>query len=378
MPKPAHVLLFSILAGSSLAMGHAQEGSPVVNHTDGLKTLVVAAEEKSDSLIVVPPATSVHFSPRSEKKAAGADAVDLPSWLSKEAGLNGLESTDLSPWHIVVTYDQFDEDGDNIHSGVYEEYWVGPKKYKRIYKSDNFNQTDYATDKGLYRRGDQKWPDRTQSQIRAEVVAPFYYGATLQQGFHARIMERSFSGNRFQCVLIERDQVISDPTQYCFEPGVSALRYSRGLGWNQTVYNDIVSFQGRNLARRVDVTDGGKRYLDLRVETVELIQNIVEADFVPPPEAAGPMGGRVSDVSLRPVSTSGFPRWPASLRGQHVAVTVRIVIGKDGHVLKARGVSGPPEAYKACEDAVRNWVYPPFLVLDRPVEVEQNVEFHTF
>lgn len=49
----------------------------------------------------------------------------------------------------MIKYDQFDQDGDNVHSGVYEEYWVGTKKYKRIYKSDNLNQLDYATDRGL-------------------------------------------------------------------------------------------------------------------------------------------------------------------------------------------------------------------------------------
>jgi len=39
----------------------------------------------------------------------------------------------------VVTYDQFDEDGDDVNSGVYEEFWAGPKKYRRSYKSDSFS-----------------------------------------------------------------------------------------------------------------------------------------------------------------------------------------------------------------------------------------------
>jgi hypothetical protein len=82
---------------------------------------------------------------KNDKRNAGADVVDLTTWLSKAAALNGLQSTDLQPWHIVVTYDQFDEDGDNVHSGVSEEYWAGAKKYKRIYKSDKLNETDYAT-----------------------------------------------------------------------------------------------------------------------------------------------------------------------------------------------------------------------------------------
>ena len=372
MPRPADVVLFSILVVGSPAIVHAQEGHPTtVNRTGDLKTLVVATETKSDSAIAVPPATSVSINLRGEKNAVGADAVDFPNWLNKEASLNGLQSTDLLPWHIVVVYDQFDEDGDNVHSGVYEEYWVGAKKYKRIYKSDNFNQTDYATDKGLYRHGDQQWPDRAQSQVRAEVIAPFSYAATLQ-GFHGRNVERTFSGYKLQCVLIERDSGISDPTQYCFEPDSSVLRYNRGYGWFQTVYNRIVPFQGRNLAQEVDVTDGGKPYLKLRVETIELFSHVDDADFLPPPDSVGPLGDRVSGVHLMPTKTS-FPQWPASLRAQHFTVTVDIVIGKDGHVVSAHGVSGPQEGYKACENAVRKWVFKPYLVLDKPVEVEQKV-----
>jgi hypothetical protein len=67
-----------------------------------------------------------------KKKMADAEAIDLPSWLSKVASLNGLQSPDLLPWHIVLTYDQFDRDGDNIHSGVYEEYWTSTNRRKRI------------------------------------------------------------------------------------------------------------------------------------------------------------------------------------------------------------------------------------------------------
>jgi hypothetical protein len=361
-------VLFSMLVVSSLAIVQAQEGHST---TVDLKTLVVATETKSDSVIAVPPVTSVRVSLMTEKKAAGADAVDLPNWLSKEAALNGLQSTDLLPWHIVVTYDQFDEDGDNVHSGVYEEYWAAAKKYKRIYKSDNFNQTDYATDKGLYRLGDQQWPDRAQSQVRAEVIAPFSYAATLQ-GFHGRNVKRTFSGYELQCVLIERDSGISDPSPYCFEPNSSVLRYSRGYGWFQTVYNRIVPFQGRNLAQEVDVTDGGKPYLKLRVETIELISSVDEAAFIPPPDAVGPLGDRIAGVPLMPTKTS-FPQWPASLRGQHFTVAVEIVIGKDGHVVSAHGVSGPSEGYKACEDSLRKWVFPRYFVLDKPVEVEEKV-----
>jgi hypothetical protein len=366
MPKPYHVVLFSILFVGSPSKVCAQDSHPATG-TGGLKTLVVANETKSDSVIAVPPATLVHINLREQ----GTKVADLPNWISKEAALNGLQSAGVLPWHVVVTYDQFDKDGDNVHSGVYEEYWVGAKKYKSIYKSDNFNQTDYGTDKGLYRLGDQQWADPAESQVRAQVIAPFSFAAL---GFRGRSVERTFSGYKFQCVLIERDSSISEPTQYCFEPDSSVLRYSRGDGWFQTVYNEIVPFQGRNLAHEVDVTDRGKPYLKLRVETIELLAHVDDADFLPPPASVGPLGDRVSGVHPQPINESSLPQWPASIRARHFTVKAEFIIGKNGHVVSVHAVSGPPEGYKACEDAVRKWVFKPYLVLDEPVEVEQKME----
>jgi hypothetical protein len=369
MLRRTDVLFISILVCWFVYVAHAQTGAAVAEQAGGRKVVVVTPEAKSDSVIAIPPATSVTMSLRGEKHAT---TLDLAAWLHKESALNGLESTEVQPWHIVVTYDQFDEDGDNVHSGVYEEFWAGPKKYKRIYKSDNFNQTDYATERGPFRRGDQQWPDRAETQVRAEVVAPFSYAATLQ-GFGARSVERAFGGYNLQCVLIERNSAtVSDPTQYCFEPDGSVLRYARGFGWFQTAYNGIVSFQGRSIAREVEVTDGGKPYLKLRVETIEMISHADEADLTPPPDAVSLLGKRVSGVNPKPIKLRN-PEWPTSFRGQHFSVEVQIVIGKDGHVVSAHAVTGPPEAHKACEDAVRKWAYSSYLVLDEPVEVEAKV-----
>lgn len=367
MLKRAYALLISILIVSSLIVVHAQDTKNLANLTD-LKTIVVASAAKSDSVIAVPPAGLQTIVLQVKQHAATVD-VNLQAWLEKVENLNGLQSSDIQPWHIVVTYDQFDEDGDNVHSGTYEEFWAGPKEYKRIYKSDNFNQTDYATDRGLFRSGDQLWPSRTELQVRAEIIAPFYYAATLQD-FRGTSVERAFSGYSLQCVLLEKHSMrLSDPTQYCFEPGGSILRYSRGFGWFQTAYNRIVSFQGRNVAQDVDITDGGKPYLKLRVETIELIQHVNEADFTPPPEAVGPIGGRISGVSPTVIKRV-FPQLPASLRGQHFSVEVDFVIGTNGHVISTHAVGGPPEGRNACEDSVRRTVFAPYFVLGKPVEVE--------
>src|SRR5258708_14478949 len=126
------IVLFSTLSLCLVTNVYAQESRPTTeNLIENLKTIVVAAEAKPDSEIAVPPATSVRFYPKGEKNPARADAVDLPGWLRKEEALNGLESAGLRPRPIALTYDQFDEAGANLHTGVYEEYCAWPKKYKR-------------------------------------------------------------------------------------------------------------------------------------------------------------------------------------------------------------------------------------------------------
>ncbi|HXL22554.1 MAG TPA: hypothetical protein VOA78_08815 [Candidatus Dormibacteraeota bacterium] len=370
MSKHVGALSLSVLLAATLS---AQDPMAPADRLNDLKPLVVTSLPKPDSVIAVPPLTTVRFALMDNKAMpAPKNATDLPKWLDQQALLNSLESSNVRPWHIVIFYDQFDGDGDNFNSGTLEEFWVRPNSYKRIYTSWEFNQTEVATDKGLFRRGDQRWPKPAELRVRAEVVSPFSYADTLK-GFYARDFERTFSGHTFQCTAVEKDSQLSDPTQYCFEPGTPILRYSHGDTWIQTVYNHIFQFQGRNLAREVEVTDGGKPYLKLRVETIELIPNADTLDLTPPPDAVGPLGDRISGVSVRPIKMSS-PKWPASLRNQHFRVIVEIVIGKNGHVLSAHGISGPPDAYKGCEDSVREWLFPPYLVTGRPVEVEMKIE----
>jgi hypothetical protein len=366
-----HGAILSILLLSSLLVVHAQDAPTPANLTN-LKTLVVAPEPSSDAVIAVPPITSERVVLQGRKHDADTD-LNLQGWLAKEASLNGLQSTDVQPWHIVITYDEFDEDGDNVHSGTYDESWAGPREYKRTYKADDFNQTDYATNRGLFRSGDQRWPNRFELQIRDEVIAPFSYATTLR-GVRATRVERTFSGYNLLCVLIEKSSMgLSDPTQYCFEPGGSILRYSRGFGWFQTAYNRIVAFQGRYVAQDVDVTDGGKPHLELHVKTIELVSHINEADFTPPPDAVGPIGGRISGVAPTLIKWPP-PQIPDALRGQRFSVEVEFVIGTNGHVISAHAISGPEDGRKTCEDSVRKSLWVPYFVLDKAVEVDAKTE----
>jgi len=50
-------------------------------------------------------------------------------------------------------------------------------------------------------------------------------------------------------------------------------------------------------------------------------------------------------------------------------VVLKAEIGKDGHVESLHVVSGPSELQQSAMDAVRQWVYKPFLLNGNPVNV---------
>ncbi|HMF63431.1 MAG TPA: energy transducer TonB [Edaphobacter sp.] len=350
------------------------QSGPSASPEKSARIIVAAPDKQSGDIITIPPETSWAGSIRNGKQSVNPNSAgDFEKWLQHQSAQNGLQSQDTKPWHIIINYDQFDEDGDNIHSGVIEEFWAGPKKFKIRYASDTLNQTDYGTDRGLFRLGDQRWQNRAEIQALNEVISPFFYVTSLQN-FQMQVMSRTFGTYTLECTVFQRNGVISASTQYCFDKNdTAALRYTRGEGWYQTVYNNLTSIDGHNMGRDVDVTDGGHPYLKLRIETLELLTQIEEKDFTPPVEATNLMGKRVSGVSAKPVQTA-FPEWPTSLQQQHFVVTVGIVIGKDGRVTEAHAISGPPEAYKAAEKTAKKWMFKPYLILGESVEVESKIQ----
>jgi hypothetical protein len=352
----------------------AQGAAPPVGGNSQVKVVIAPASASSDSVIAIPPEASWGgtIAMQGKPSVAKTGGGNLADWIQKVSALNGLESNNLRPWHVVIEYDQFDRDGDNVHSGVVDELWAGPKSYRISYKSDNFNQTDYATASGLFRVGDQRWPTPTERLMRTKIIDPFTNAATLD-AYVTENVERKFGQHSLQCVGIEARMGMRAPIQYCFDESGKVLRYSRGKGWDQTAYNDIVMIQGRSVARDVVATDAGKPFLNLRVKVIETISNLDEKQLVPPADAVNMQGKRVTGVPPTPIQQP-FPEFPDSLRREHFSVTVDVVIGKDGKVLSATAVDGLPKAYKAAEKAVMKWTFQPYLVMGEPVEMETKVQ----
>jgi len=165
------------------------------------RVVVSATTPPADSVIAIPPATSWTTSVAMRSAIPAKVSSDLPAWIEQQSAINALQQLG-HPWHIVIAYEQFDEDGDKIHSGTFDELWAAPQRYRATYKSDDLNQTDIATATDLYRAGDQRWPNRAELEVPAEIIDPFGYAGTLQ-GFRMGTEEESFGPHTLRCVHLE-------------------------------------------------------------------------------------------------------------------------------------------------------------------------------
>ncbi len=173
---------------------------------------------------------------------------------------NGLDTSGTQAWHIKLGYDHFDEDGDNDWSGTYEEWWAGPRRFKREYASENFHRTEIASAKGLFASGDQQWPGRIELQVRQEVVEPLYRSVVPLTTTKPDNLNWTIGSVTLPCIIVRGGRIISDNglPKFCFDPNTELLRYTRGRGWDETTYNKISPFQDRYVGHEVEVTQGGK------------------------------------------------------------------------------------------------------------------------
>lgn len=311
---------------------------------------------------------------------SGLFTSDLAAQMKAASEQNGVDFSPKVPWHIKYSYEQYDEDGDNVHGGAIEEFYAGPKRYKRIFTSDTLKQIDFGTDAGLFREGDQRWENAVELQVEEETLDPFYRVDPNQRNTRLDALDWAIGANKYPCVIVRRtDMTVSDNglPKFCFDPDTTRIRYTRGNGWDETVFNKIRLFQGRNVPQEVAITHGGKAFLKIQIETLEQYPEATDATFAPTSNSLL-IGGRIEISSAILMDRNLIERASASVpSGSKGKVRVRFVVGKDGHVVQADVLDGPEQMRKGVLAAIRKYTFKPFRVLGEPVEVQSEtfVEF---
>ena len=107
---------------------------------------------------------------------------------------------------------------------------------------------------------------------------------------------------------------------------------------------------------------------------------MARADRSNPPPAATPQTPPVKEPTVAAQGQMEFvkyvrPHYPEDARNRHIEGTVVLsaVVARDGTVKGIKPVSGDPSLLKAAETAIRDWVYRPYQINGRPVDVDTEI-----
>ena len=327
------------------------------------------------------PATSTAAASAPSANTMPTDPAEL---MKLAAEVNGLHSDKLAPWHLKLSFQLYDFKGKPTEKGTFEEFWITPKKYKVIYTSKSFNQTEWGTeDGGFFLPVGSSVRRDLQFLIRSRMLNPLEFVE------HGTLTTRhEMMGNVYvNCVLVspvptKRTAVESLPSgTYCFSQNEPILRTVSVAG-TTSISNRIIRFQNHYLPKSLQVTDYKRPYLDLQLESIESLNSIDQRDFIPPADAEKedrPVQSGIAGITLGRVLSSPRPDFPvlAMEHGVEGIVVVHVTVGKDGRVLD-QYVTSTPDAIlvRPALDAVKDYLFSPFVLNGEPVEVEVFVEIN--
>jgi hypothetical protein len=267
-----------------------------------------------------------------------------------------------------------------MENGVFEEWWVNPHTYKLSYGRKGFVQTDYASDAGLFRMGEQQWPVGDEALIHQEITQPL---PPMPDAKDAELRMATYNGSEnLRCVEVAYKPVPADDRRpwdpmYCVDPGKPVLRMTALHAMhNRTTYNRVTQFQGHYIAEEIQRIWDNQTTLTLAVDSIEILPEVDAATFAPPAGATFLAKDKVVLPSGAIFALKTFPLQYPSLAKQIQSdgkVEVHVTIDGLGHVVKVAGATGPALLRQPAIDSVSHWIFRPFLFCGEPVAIDAEV-----
>ena len=327
------------------------------------------------SMIAFPLSSSVVFAEDNAAMMARLHRVDVGT---------ALDAAGVSPWHMKMSVQLLDGQGQAGEQGLIEEWWSGAKMDRVVYALPSYKATELQTASGFFRTRGAEQPPLILELLREQVVHPMPAERELE-GTKPEVRKEKFGKAALECIMLDRPikavaffPIGLFPT-YCMDAGKESLRASYDYGSQMILRNEVVEFQGRAVARDISVDRG--RHCEQRRRRCSswrrrpaMTQLFVPGDEL---ERIGVRPLRVGAATMAGMLLSKVnPKYPAATKGTQAAgtVTLQAVIGRDGVVKFVRVVAAPNgDLGDAAMSAVRQWIYKPFLLDGEAVEVETTM-----
>jgi len=166
---------------------------------------------------------------------------------------------------------------------------------------------------------------------------------------------------------------------YCFPPEKPMLRFGTFSGGIQVVFNKLVLFQEKYLAKEIAISDRGLPLANITVDDLHILPSVNDTDFQPAVGAlkrsTNPVdvpSGLMDGTAIRKVS----PVYPPAAKLGHIGgrVVMDALIGRDGRIHRLNIASSPdPNLSIAAIQAAQQWSYKPYTQAGEPVEVKTQI-----
>ncbi|MDR3772238.1 MAG: energy transducer TonB [Terracidiphilus sp.] len=313
--------------------------------------------------------------PHTKEVPAAAQPRDPKELMRLAARTNGLAGDDVKPWHLKATYQSLDEQGNVKDQGTFEEFWVSDKKFTRTLTGSSLTETEYGTEKGIMVSGPQNPPPDLLYQLRSQFVGSLQSPESIERSSY-ELKQHEAGKVNLDCLSMVSANGIPYGSVWCLDPEEAILRIS-ALPYAQILHNSIIRFQERFIARDLKFTKQGRVLQTAHLDRIELYSINDEALFQPPPEASA----KRLTVSIGAGVMAGMlvkktrPEYPLYAKEARISGTVvlQAKISKTGSVEDLQVIGGPRELQNAALDAVKHWVYQPYLLNNEPVEVQTTI-----
>lgn len=322
------------------------------------------------------------FLPQMQSALAAQDNPDNPNTLMfAAASANSLLGPDVKPWHMKLSYALADDKGVVTDRGTIEELWTGPKHYKLVIAGSNYKRTVYGTDKGVLFSGVSGQVPALVGRLNHAFTDPLPSPQAVALYLYTP-EEIKLNGTAFQCRVLHGKQAsqgtsIATGIIYCFDPEKPILRISDNTTESTRVlYNTVGNFQGKFVGRDLRIIHAGKPAAMARLDALEALGPINEAEFTPGADAAPARTVNVSaGVAQGLLLHQANPRVPleAMQSGTVGTVTLEATIDTDGRVEETKILNGPLLLQPAAVQAVHSWEYRPYLLNGEPVQMHTTI-----
>jgi TonB family protein len=286
--------------------------------------------------------------------------------------VDALDTVETKPWHALIEAEIFDAKGSNPTHGTIE-IWQSGSDRRTLYTFGSTTMTEIVKGKSVYRTASDPQFPRFAPFLMAKVL---HTGPTMAQvkQINPQLEHRKVDGQKFECIAMKLPPNVtaSAPPAYC----VDDRDHLRALfNFQQTVLLDAPEdFLGHAISRRISITNSDVPTATGNITKLEIYEPSVDqftptgdmSVFVPTARiSGGVMGGQIVKA-VQPM----LPR-SRSARGR---VNLRVIIGRDGRPTSVEIISAPDAAIgAACAEAVKQWVYKPYLLNGDPIQVETTV-----